>query len=126
MRENMDPLHPMASTLDPAIAQIYAKASSIRDAVRETVPPPDSDEARVRRQRQLAVEVTNAPARIRALVAQGKVDEAKRAWEMPRRLLDTWRARGVGGNDVQALIEEGDKALWQGEKRAEDKAKYTR
>ncbi|KAG5985180.1 hypothetical protein E4U55_000816 [Claviceps digitariae] len=115
LRANMDPLNPMASTLDPAIAQIYSQASSIREKLRESMPPPDSDEARTRtaelrrqRSRQLAAEALATPKRLRDLVSQGKVQEAKRQWEMPKRLLVAWLQRGIGGADVQAVIDEGD------------------
>ncbi|QPH10254.1 hypothetical protein C2857_001483 [Epichloe festucae Fl1] len=115
MRANMDPLNPMASTLDPAIAQIYSQASSIREKLRESVPAPDSEkgmerEAELRRQRtrQLAVEVLATPQRLRDLVKDGKMQEAKRQWEMPKRLLVAWLEKGIGGDDVQALIDEGD------------------
>ncbi|KAK6206755.1 hypothetical protein QIS74_13243 [Colletotrichum tabaci] len=115
MRANMDPLNPMASTLDPAIAGIYAQASSIRDSLRKTVAPPDSvereDEAaavRRRRTRQLAKEVVGTPERLRALVREGKIEEARKEWEMPRRLLEVWMEKGVGGQDVVECLEEGD------------------
>ncbi|GJC91548.1 hypothetical protein ColKHC_00374 [Colletotrichum higginsianum] len=115
MRANMDPLNPMASTLDPAIAGIYAQASSIRDSLRKTVAPPDSmereDEAaevRRRRTRQLAKEVVGTPERLRALVREGKIEEARKEWEMPRRLLEVWMEKGVGGKDVVECLEEGD------------------
>ncbi|KOS17932.1 Vacuolar protein sorting-associated protein 51 -like protein [Escovopsis weberi] len=115
MRANMDPLNPMASTLDLAITQIYTQASSIRDALRETIPPPDSadglkrDEAeRRQRTRKLAIKVLGTPERLQALVKDGKMTEARRQWEMPRRLLETWRDKGLGGHDVQACIDEGD------------------
>ncbi|GJC77533.1 vacuolar protein sorting-associated protein 51 [Colletotrichum liriopes] len=118
MRANMDPLNPMASTLDPAIAGIYAQASSIRDSLRKTVAPPDSKEredeaaaARRRRTRQLAKEVLGMPEKLRMLVGEGKVEEAKREWEVPRRLLEVWKEKGVGGKDVLECLEEGDAAL---------------
>jgi vacuolar protein sorting-associated protein 51 len=117
----MDPLNPMASTLDPAIAQIYSQASSIRESLRAAIPPPDSDEgkakeaeARRKRTRQLAVEVLAIPERLRALVKQGREEEARAQWEMPRRLLVSWKEKGVGGDDVQAVIEEGDASLSPG------------
>ncbi|TPX18242.1 uncharacterized protein E0L32_002751 [Thyridium curvatum] len=121
MRENMDPLNPMASTLDPAIAQIYSQASSIREELRRAVPPPDDDDdeqaARRKRTRELAVQVLAAPERIRKLVREGREDEAREAWAMPRRLLETWREKGLGGADVEACLREGDAAL-----RGEDSA----
>ncbi|OAA54545.1 Vps51/Vps67 [Niveomyces insectorum RCEF 264] len=38
MRATMDPLNPMAATLDPAIAHIYHEAVALRDALRDAVP----------------------------------------------------------------------------------------
>ncbi|RSL62037.1 hypothetical protein CEP54_005894 [Fusarium duplospermum] len=118
MRANMDPLNPMASTLDPAIAQIYSQASSIRDALRETVPAPDSDqgkkretEARQQRTRELAAQVLATPERIRNLVKEGKIAQARREWVMPRKLLESWKEKGIGGSDVEECIQEGDEAL---------------
>ncbi|KAI1642294.1 Vps51/Vps67-domain-containing protein [Daldinia loculata] len=118
MRTNMDPLNPMASTLDPAIAQIYSQASEIRDSLRKSVPPPDkaraqAEEARQRRARtkQLAIEVLDAPDKIRALVSEGRLEDARQAWKMPRRLLLVWKEQGIGGLDVDACIEDGDAAL---------------
>ncbi|KAL0939715.1 uncharacterized protein CTRU02_206325 [Colletotrichum truncatum] len=118
MRANMDPLNPMASTLDPAIAGIYAQASSIREALRKTVAAPDSKErqeeaaaARRRRTRQLAKEALGTPEKLRKLVKEGKIEEAKKEWEMPRRLLEVWKEKGLGGKDVLDCLEEGDAAL---------------
>ncbi|KAG6018225.1 hypothetical protein E4U41_004004 [Claviceps citrina] len=126
MRANMDPLNPMASTLDPVIAQIYSQASSIRDKMRESVPPPDSDQGRAReaellrqRTRRLAAEVLATPDRLRHLVRQGKLQEAKREWEMPKRLLVGWLERGIGGDDVQVVIDEGDAVFDPKSARAE-------
>lgn len=124
MRTNMDPLNPMASTLDPAIAQIYSQASSIREALRETTPAPDSEEGRQRdeelrrkRTHELAAEVLATPKRLRELVKDGKLAEARREWQMPRKLLLSWSEKGVGGKDVEECLEEGDEALRQGEGR---------
>ncbi|KAI1385555.1 Vps51/Vps67-domain-containing protein [Hypoxylon trugodes] len=118
MRTNMDPLNPMASTLDPAIAQIYSQASAIRDSLRKSVPPPDTAKAeaeevrrRKARTKQLAIEVLDAPDRIRALVSEGRLEDARQAWKMPRRLLLVWKEQGIGGPDVEACIEDGDAAL---------------
>ncbi|UNI17451.1 hypothetical protein JDV02_003792 [Purpureocillium takamizusanense] len=115
MRANMDPLNPMASTLDPAIAQIYSQASSIREAARASVPAPDTEqgqrreaEARRRRTKELAAEALAVPPRLRALAKEGKMEEARRQWELPRKLLVSWKEQGVGGDNVQALIDEGD------------------
>ncbi|KAF4948779.1 hypothetical protein FGADI_9434 [Fusarium gaditjirri] len=117
MRANMDPLNPMASTLDPAIAQIYSQASSIRDALRETVPSPDSEEGKKRdaatrqqRTRELAAQVLATPERLRALVGEGKIAQARKEWVMPRKLLESWKEKGLGGSDVEECIEEAPTA----------------
>ncbi|KAK2590827.1 hypothetical protein QQS21_011491 [Conoideocrella luteorostrata] len=132
MRANMDPLNPMASTLDPAIAQIYTQASSIRESLRESVPPPDSDEGRrreverrQRRTRELAAEVLATPQRLRDLVKEGKLQEAKRQWEMPKRLLVAWLEKGIGGDDVQAVIDEGDAVFKPAVARAQQDSQRT-
>lgn len=117
MRANMDPLNPMASTLDPAIAHIYTQASSIREALRLSVSKPEDDkekeaeQARRKRTQQLVVEVLDTPDRIRALVREGKLEDARQAWKLPRRLLETWKEKGWGGPDVLACIANGDAAL---------------
>lgn len=118
MRTNMDPLNPMASTLDPAITQIYSQASAIRESLRSSIPPPDpskkeAEEARQKKARtkQVALEVLETPARIRALVSEGRLEDARQAWALPRKLLQTWKEQGVGGTDVEACIEDGDAAV---------------
>ncbi|KAH8843879.1 hypothetical protein MCOR27_000221 [Pyricularia oryzae] len=117
MRENMDPLNPMASTLDPAIAYIYTQASSIRDTMRKNLPRPEersataADAERRKRTRELAMIVLATPARLHELVAEGKHEEAEREWELPRRLLVSWKERGLGGDDVATCLDAGDAAL---------------
>ncbi|KAL7813181.1 Vps51/Vps67 domain-containing protein [Trichoderma aethiopicum] len=118
MRANMDPLNPMATTLDPAIAHIYSQASAIQESLRKSVPAPDSEEGKAReaqqrrqRTRQLAIEVLATPERLQALVKEGRFEEARRQWEMPRKLLEVWKQKGLGGDDVQACIDQGDAAI---------------
>ncbi|KAF3025081.1 hypothetical protein E8E14_014533 [Neopestalotiopsis sp. 37M] len=118
MRANMDPLNPMASTLDPAIAQIYSQASAIRNTLREAVPEStpsqvEAQEQMKRRQRtkQLALEVLGTPDKLRNLVNDGRMEDARQAWKLPRKLLQEWKEQGVGGKDVDACIEDGDAAL---------------
>lgn len=64
-----------------------------------------------RRAKQLAREVLDTPERLRKLAAEGKLLEARRQWEMPRRLLESWKAKGVGGKDVTECLAEGDAAV---------------
>ena len=117
MRTTMDPLNPMASTLDPAIAHIYSQASAIRDSIRASVPRETEDtEARKRREKQkrlqrLAREVLDTPERVRYLVRNGRLEDAKREWEMPKKLLENWREKGVGGDDVLVCLADGEAAL---------------
>ncbi|KAI1849712.1 hypothetical protein JX266_004661 [Neoarthrinium moseri] len=118
MRANMDPLNPMASTLDPAIAQIYSQASEIRDSLRQAVPKTtasqeEAEEARQRKLRtqHLALHVLETPDRVRALVNDGRLEDARQVWKLPRKLLQTWKEQGVGGDDVDACIQDGDSAL---------------
>lgn len=113
----MDPLNPMASTLDPAIAQIYSQASAIRETMRQSAPKPEETEkieaerARKRRTRELVNEVLEAPARVRTLVQEGKFEEAQEAWRLPKKLLLKWKERGLGGGDIDACLAEGEAAL---------------
>lgn len=117
MRANMDPLNPMASTLDPAIAQIYSQASSIREALRASAPnledakKKDEERARQRRTREIISEVLEMPGHIRALVEEGRVEEAEEAWRLPKKLLLKWKERGVGGKDVDMILADGEAAL---------------
>ncbi|KAK3496420.1 Vps51/Vps67-domain-containing protein [Neurospora crassa] len=80
----------------------------------------DEEERRRRKERrdrtrELAREVVKVPERLRALMKEGKKEAAAREWEMPRRLLERWKEKGVGGEDVGRLLEEGD-TIVKGEK----------
>lgn len=117
MRENMDPLNPMASTLDPAIAQIYSQASSIREDIRKSAPKSEDTavtnaaQARNTRTRELVAEVLETPSRVRALVRDGKVQEAEKAWTLPKRLLLKWKESGLGGRDIDMCLANGEAAI---------------
>lgn len=110
-------MNPMAATLDPAIAHIYSQASSIRDALRESAPKPEDTkshreaQARKKRARELVAGVLDTPDRIRALMQEGRVEEAREAWALPRKLLLAWKEKGIGGADVDACLAEGDEAV---------------
>ncbi|MDA4132848.1 MAG: vacuolar protein sorting-associated family 51 protein, partial [Thaumarchaeota archaeon] len=135
MRANMDPLNPVAATLDPAISQVYAQAGRIRGEARRNAALPSlpgqegrsqgggdggderarvtrEDVARRKRTQKIVREVLAAPERVRDLVRQGRYEDAKREWALPRRLLVGWSEKGVGGDDdVQACLQEGEAAL---------------
>lgn len=117
MRTNMDPLNPMASTLDPAIGQIYSQASSIREALRQSTPRPEESrngslgQDMKSRTKEIVREVLEAPGRVRDLVREGKVKEAEEAWRLPKKLLLQWKERGLGGGDIDACLQEGEAVL---------------
>jgi hypothetical protein len=122
MRANMDPLNPMASTLDPAISQIYERANAIKSELRASMTPFQQAEAEMseedrskaenrRRARDVVRKVLDTPERLRVLVAEGKEAEAKTEWEPVLKLLESWKEQGKGGQDVQDCIEDGEAAL---------------
>lgn len=122
MRANMDPLNPMAATLGPAIAEIYERADRVKAELRASMTPAQRFQAevseeekakatRLARSRDLARRVLNVPERLRQLVAEGKMDEARAEWEAPLALLLRWKAEGKGGKDVQDCIDDGEAAL---------------
>jgi hypothetical protein len=122
MRANMDPLNPMASTLDPAIAQIYERASGLKEEFRVSMTEGQRTEAEMdekdrraleknRRMREIVRSVLEAPERVRILVADEKEEEARREWEKALTLLEKWQKSGKGGQDVQDCIDDGEAAL---------------
>ncbi|TVY58716.1 Vacuolar protein sorting-associated protein 51-like [Lachnellula cervina] len=122
MRANMDPLNPMASTLDPAIASIYERAESIKREMREGMPEwqreraemseVEREKAEMRdKMREVVGRVLDKPERVRGLMDEGSVEEARRVWEPTLRLLERWKERGVGGDDVLDCIEDGEAAI---------------
>jgi hypothetical protein len=122
MRVNMDPLNPMAKTLDPAIASIYERAERIKGELRESMSVGqrrewemgEEERGRLRernRVREVVGRVLGMPERLRVLVKGGKEEEARKLWETTLQLLETWKERGVGGDDVQNCIEDGEAAL---------------
>jgi len=112
MRGSMDPLNPVAGTLDVVVARIYEQANGVREGLRRQMGGiPDQRERKKARTRELAREVIEVPGRLKRLVEEGMREEAKKQWEMPRRLLERWREKGLGGGDVAALIEEGDRIV---------------
>ncbi|PVH87858.1 hypothetical protein DL98DRAFT_556226 [Cadophora sp. DSE1049] len=64
-----------------------------------------------RRVRAVAERVLGTPDKVRSLVKEGKVEEARILWEKEKMLLERWRERGVGGPDVEECIEDGEGAL---------------
>ncbi|KAL2194887.1 Vps51/Vps67-domain-containing protein [Corynascus similis CBS 632.67] len=111
-----------ASSLEGVVEGIYRRAAGLREDLRTSVAAQaraqgdgdggqDGDEdqaARRKRTRELAREVIKVPGRLKRLVEEGKVEQAKREWETPRKLLSRWKELGIGGEDTGALIEEGD------------------
>jgi len=113
MRVSMDPLNPMARTLDPAIKDIYDRAEEIKEELRSSLKGNEVAVGgeRKRRAKEVVRRVLDTPESVRGLVAEGREEEARASWEGTRRLLERWRERGVGGKDVQACIDDGEGAL---------------
>lgn len=122
MRANMDPLNPMASTLDPVIAHIYETADAVKSQLRASLLAAQQTDAETSEEEKVAIAkraksrelvrfILDTPERLRCLVVEGKVEEAKREWEAPLKQLEKWKAEGVGGGDVQNCIDDGDAAL---------------
>ncbi|OBT49049.1 hypothetical protein VE00_00125 [Pseudogymnoascus sp. WSF 3629] len=122
MRANMDPLNPMASTLDPAIAQIYERANAAKADLRASMTPTQHAEAEMseedrgravkrRKTRDAVKKVLDTPERLRTLVAEGNEEDARNVWEPVLRVLETWKEQGKGGMDVQDCIDDGEAAL---------------
>jgi len=122
MRANMDPLNPMASTLDPAIASIYERAEKIKGELKEGIPESKrrememSEEERAalqkkRKTRAVVARVLETPEKLRKLVAERREEDAKAEWKNTLKLLERWKERGIGGEDVQACIDDGEAAL---------------
>lgn len=115
-------LDPMARTLDPAVEGIFRRAEEIREGMRQALPESERKaiemsqeeqkvEGRRKKTRDVVLRVLETPEKIRALVADGKVDEARTMWEPTLKLLQQWKDRGVGGPDVVDCIEDGEAAL---------------
>lgn len=122
LRGGMDPLDPMARTLDPAVEGIFRRAEEIREGMRLALPEgqkkekdmPEEDkgvEARRKKTRDVVLRVLETPEKVRTLVADGKIEEARAMWEPTLKLLEKWKERGVGGSDVADCIEDGEAAL---------------
>ncbi|CZR57602.1 uncharacterized protein PAC_07491 [Phialocephala subalpina] len=122
LRGGMDPLDPMARTLDPAVEGIFRRAEEIREGMRLALPEEQKKEkemseeekrveARRKKTRDVVLRVLETPEKVRTLVAAGKMEEARAMWEPTLELLEKWKERGVGGPDVADCVEDGDAAL---------------
>ena len=95
MREKMDPMTPMTSTLTPAIGHIAETASALERGLKG---PRVDVEARRRKQEQQATVrwVVAAPGRLQVMVDDERREEAQREWEEISGLLEKWEGvRGV-------------------------------
>ena len=112
----------MAATLSPAIAEIYERADMLKAELRASMTPAQRSEAemsgeekikaaKLARSRELARRVLDVPERLRELIREGRLEEARAEWEAPLALLTRWREEGKGGQDVQDCIDDGEAAL---------------
>ncbi|KAK0673647.1 Vps51/Vps67-domain-containing protein [Cercophora samala] len=124
MRTTMDPLNPMAGTIDLVVGRVYDMARGLREEMRGHVDEEkqrrDREESTKRkRTRELVREVYRGMERMRGFMQQGQREQAEKEWELPRRLLVKWKEMGVGGDEVGELLREGDGIL-RGEGMGED------
>ena len=122
MRANMDPLNPMAKNLDPAIASIYERANRIKEVLRGSMDEASRREMEMSREerrekkkrdkvREVVRGVLDMPERVRGLVEEGRMEDARQLWRNTLRILEEWQEKGVGGEDVRDCIDDGEAAL---------------
>ncbi|RKF56354.1 Vacuolar protein sorting-associated protein 51-like protein [Golovinomyces cichoracearum] len=116
MRQSVENGEPAVGTLSEDIESIYSKAENLKkkieqasDAIREKQDA--EQQMKKMRSRDIARRVLETPERVRKLIEEGNKDEATTKWEKAKKLLETWKERGVGGSDVIDCIEDGDAAL---------------
>ncbi|KAI9820885.1 MAG: hypothetical protein M1832_003518 [Thelocarpon impressellum] len=110
MRTNMDPLAPTTSTLAPAISHIAESAASLASPPPRS-PHPRTAPARPRQERDTARWVVDAPARLRRMAREGRVEEARREWGVVLGLLERWGSQEGGVEGVERVREEGERVL---------------
>ncbi|KAI5276902.1 hypothetical protein E4T47_00029 [Aureobasidium subglaciale] len=97
MRENVDPMAPVTTTLEPAVGHIVDVAVGI--AGQRKIG--DGKEG----QRELVRWVLGAPQRLKSLKEEGKEEEMRREWEKVKELLGKWE--GVKGvEEVRSRCDE--------------------
>ncbi|KAH0035000.1 hypothetical protein KCU78_g2147, partial [Aureobasidium melanogenum] len=90
MRENVDPMAPVTTTLEPAVKHIADVAKSIADSR-------NVGDVEKEKQKEVVRWVLGAPERLKGLKEQGKEEEMKKEWDEVRGLFDKWE--GVKGVD---------------------------
>lgn len=68
-------------------------------------------QVKLERDKEAARMVLETPERLRVLVAEGKMEEARGLWEGVLSVLERWKSEGRGGEDVQDCIDDGEAAL---------------
>lgn len=101
MRTNMDPLTPMTTTLEPALAHIAQTASSLNEDLKQkdgagraqSTGTPVAEDPKLETVRW----VLDSPRRLRSLLQDGQKTEAEADWAEIRTVLNDWQ--GVAGVD---------------------------
>jgi hypothetical protein len=88
MRENVDPMAPVTTTLEPAVRHIADTAVRIADQRKAT----RGDESG---KRELVKRVLGAAERLKGLREEGRQEDARREWGEVKQLLGKWE--GVKG-----------------------------
>lgn len=96
MRTNMDPLIPTTSMLGPAITHIAETATALskslqgRGGSHKFGQQEQDAKGDKERQRETVRWVLQTPKRMRALLEEGRKEQATKEWEEVSRLLDKW------------------------------------
>lgn len=100
MRENVDPMAPVTTTLEPAVGHIVDVAVGISESRKG-----GGKGGRKEGDRDVVRWVLGAPERLRGLKEEGKSAEMEKQWEEVRTLLEKWE--GVKGvEEVRRKCEE--------------------
>ena len=106
MRASMEPLTPTTSTLEPAVSHIEGVSRGLVEGMRAASPRPSVAKGDMKGVKTVKWSLA-APERIRALVEDGRRDEAEKVLERLKELCDKWD--GVVG--VDSLRKKGEEAL---------------
>jgi len=102
----MEPLTPTTSTLEPAVSHIEGVSRGLVEGMRAASPRPSTAKGDMKGVETVKWSLA-APERIRALVEDGRRDEAEKVLERLKELCDKWE--GMVG--VDSLRKKGEEAL---------------